>query len=330
MLFFTNFTLRRPEFLKVAPESSEKPDNYFYFRFGLFFGVNQSKYNPFNAMKKFLFLSLLSIFGFIAIASNKVDEAAPKTYVVISTEYGEIKALLYDETPLHRDNMVKNVQAGIYDSLLFHRVINNFMIQGGDINSKDAQPGELLGGGSLEYTVQAEFNPNLFHKKGALCAARLGDDMNPSKASSSTQFYIVQGTVFTDDILNKMEAKSNQAIQNAICFELLKLPEYQDQAKRFNEAREAKDQVATIEVYNEMKPKILDEQKRREAEFKFTDAQREAYKTVGGTPHLDGNYTVFGEVVSGLEVVDKIAKEAVDGNSRPKKDIRFSIKIVYE
>ena len=330
MLFFTNFTLSLPKFLKVTPESSEKPDNYFYFRFGLFFGVNQSKYNPFNAMKKFLFLSLLSIFGFRAIASNNVDEPTPKTYVVISTEFGEIKALLYDETPLHRDNMVKNVQAGIYDSLLFHRVINNFMIQGGDPVSKNAAPGVLLGNGGLDYTVKAEFNKNLFHKKGALCAARQGDNVNPNKESSSTQFYIVQGQVFSASDLLKMEAKNNQTVQNNLCLELLSLAEYADKLKRYNDAKLAKDQLKIMELIDEIKPRAIELQKERGGEFKFTDAQKEAYKTVGGTPHLDGNYTVFGEVVSGLDVVDKIAAASVDGNKRPTKDIRFSIKIVYE
>lgn len=281
-------------------------------------------------MKKFLFLSLLSIFGFTAVAASKVDEPAPKTYVVISTEFGEIKALLYDETPLHRDNMVKNVREGVYDSLLFHRVIKSFMIQGGDPDSKNAEPGTMLGNGGLDYTVKAEFNKNLIHKKGALCAARQGDNANPQKESSSTQFYIVQGQVYSEADLVKMEVKMNQSVQNNLFFELLGLPENADKLKRFNDAKMAKDQVKTMELFNEMKPKILELQKERGKEFKFTEAQKEAYKTVGGTPHLDNNYTVFGEVVSGLDVVDKIAEKEVDGNNRPLKDVVFSIKIVFE
>lgn len=281
-------------------------------------------------MKKFLFLSLLSILGFTAIAASNVDEPAVRTYVVISTEFGEIKALLYDETPLHRDNMVKNVREGVYDSLLFHRVIKSFMIQGGDPESKNAEPGVMLGNGGLDYTVKAEFNQNLIHKKGALCAARQGDNVNPNKESSSTQFYIVQGQVYTEADLVKMEAKMNQSAINNIFFECLSLPENADKLKRFNDAKMAKDQVKTMELFNEMKPKILELQKERGKEFKFTDAQKEAYKTVGGTPHLDNNYTVFGEVVSGLDIVDKIAEKEVDGNNRPLKDVVFSIKIVYE
>jgi cyclophilin family peptidyl-prolyl cis-trans isomerase len=281
-------------------------------------------------MKKFLFLSLLGLTGLWALSTAVSDEPAMKTYVVITTEFGEIKAVLYDETPLHRDNMVKNVKGGVYDSLLFHRVINEFMVQGGDPDSKNAKEGELLGNGGLNYTVPAEFDKNFFHKKGALCAARQGDDVNPLKASSSTQFYIVQGKVYNDDGLKKMEARVNQMSQNAIFFELLGLPENADKLKRFNDAKAVKDQVKTMELYNEMKPEILALQKERGGEFKFNETQREAYKTVGGAPHLDGNYTVFGEVVSGMEVVDKIAAEKVDGNNRPVKDIRFSIKIVYE
>jgi peptidyl-prolyl cis-trans isomerase B (cyclophilin B) len=150
-------------------------------------------------MKKFLLLGLLPVFGFATLKMSASEQEDKQTYVVISTEYGEIKAILYDETPLHRDNFIKNVNDGIYDSLLFHRVIKNFMVQGGDPESKNAAPGTLLGNGGLPYTVPAEINKKLFHKKGALCAAREGDDVNPLKASSSTQFYIVQGQVFTDD-----------------------------------------------------------------------------------------------------------------------------------
>lgn len=281
-------------------------------------------------MKKFLFLLALPLFAFASLEINAIEQEDVQTYVVFSTEYGEIKAILYDETPLHRDNFLKNISDGVYDSLLFHRVIKDFMVQGGDPDSKNAKQGEMLGNGGLDYTVKAEFNKKFFHKKGALCAARQGDDVNPEKASSSTQFYIVQGQVYTDENLKKMEARINQMTQNAIFFELIGLPENADKLKRFNDARTAKDQAATMELYNELKPKIAEIYKERGGDFKFTEDQRETYKTVGGAAHLDGNYTVFGEVVSGMEVIDKIAAEAVDGNSRPLKDVVFSIKIVYE
>lgn len=183
--------------------------------------------------------------------------------VKIKTNKGKIKVLLYNETPLHRDNMLKLVHHHFYDSLLFHRVIKNFMIQGGDPDSKNASAGKLLGDGDVGYTIPAEFRPDLFHKKGALAAAR---DDNPNKSSSGCQFYIVQGKIFTDDELTQMEAKTGR-----------KIPE----------------------------------------------AQRVVYKTIGGTPHLDQNYTVYGEVVKGLNVVDIIASVQTDKNDRPLSDVRI-------
>jgi peptidylprolyl isomerase len=250
--------------------------------------------------------------------------------VVITTSYGEIKLKLYDETPLHRDNFLKNIREGVYDSLLFHRVIKDFMIQGGDPDSKHAKDGDMLGNGGLDYTVPAEFRKELFHKKGTLCAARQGDDMNPLKASSSTQFYIVQGQVFTEANLKKMEAKGNQTIQNKIFFELLELPEYESQKKLFEEYRKTNNQQGGMELFLSMLEKIKEVQKERGLEFKISDEQRKVYTTVGGTPHLDGNYTVFGEIISGMDVVEKIALEEVDANNRPKNNVRFSMKIVYE
>jgi peptidylprolyl isomerase len=281
-------------------------------------------------MKKFLFLPLILLAAFFAFSEAKKDKPAQQTYVVITTSYGEIKLKLYDETPLHRDNFLKNIREGVYDSLLFHRVIKDFMIQGGDPDSKHAKDGDMLGNGGLDYTVPAEFRKELFHKKGTLCAARQGDDMNPLKASSSTQFYIVQGQVFTEANLKKMEAKGNQTIQNKIFFELLELPEYESQKKLFEEYRKTNNQQGGMELFLSMLEKIKEVQKERGLEFKISDEQRKVYTTVGGTPHLDGNYTVFGEIISGMDVVEKIALEEVDANNRPKNNVRFSMKIVYE
>lgn len=281
-------------------------------------------------MKKFLFLPLILIVVFFAFSEAKTDKPDRQTYVVITTSYGEIKLMLYDETPLHRDNFLKNIREGVYDSLLFHRVIKDFMIQGGDPDSRHAKDGDLLGNGGLDYTVPAEFRKELFHKKGTLCAARQSDDINPQKASSSTQFYIVQGKVFTEASLNAMETKGNQVIQNKIFFELIELPEYATQKKLFEEYRKTNNQQGGMELYLSMLEKIKEVQKERGLEYKISAAQREAYTTVGGTPHLDGSYTVFGEVVSGMDVVEKIAQEEVDANNRPKNNVRYSIKIVYE
>ncbi len=188
------------------------------------------------------------------------------------TSQGKITLRLYDETPLHRDNFLKLVENHTYDGLLFHRVIKNFMVQAGDPKSRDAKPGQPLGDGTLGYTVPAEFRPELIHKRGALCAARQGDQVNPKKASSATQFYIVQGQVWDDKTLDMME-------------------------QRFGK--------------------------------KFTAEQRKVYTTMGGTPHLDGDYTVFGEVVDGMEVINKISDLPCDRMDRPVEDVKIiSVKVI--
>lgn len=281
-------------------------------------------------MKKFLFLLMLPVFGYAALQNSQSEPDEKKTYVVITTKYGEIKAILYDETPLHRDNFIKNVNAGVYDSLLFHRVIKDFMIQGGDPDSKKAKPGDLLGNGGLNYTIPAEFNTKYFHKKGALAAARQGDDVNPKKESSSTQFYIVQGQVFTDQSIKKIEARIDQMTQQSIFFELLNLAANADKKKEFEAAYAAKDQQKTMDIYNGFKDQIQTIFKERGGNYILPADKKEAYKTIGGAPHLDGSYTVFGEVVSGLNIIDSIAKVKTDGNNRPLTDVRYSIKIVVE
>ncbi len=189
---------------------------------------------------------------------------------LISTQYGDIKVKLYNETPQHRDNFVKLVEQGFYDGTLFHRIIKEFMIQGGDPNSKNAQPGAMLGNGGPGYTIPAEILPGVIHKKGALSAARLGDQMNPKRESSGSQFYVVQGKKWTDDELNMFTQRG----------------------------------------------------------LKLTPEQREIYKTIGGTPHLDGAYTVFGEVVEGLDVLDKIAATPTGQADRPIEDIKMTVKML--
>lgn len=219
-----------------------------------------------------IFLYLIA-FAFLAscTASKSNSKMPPDTRVLIETDSGNIVVKLYNETPLHRDNFIKLVKEHFYDGLLFHRVIKNFMIQGGDPNSKNAQPGVQLGEGGLPYTIPSEFTPTLFHKKGVIAAAREGDDVNPTKASSSTQFYLVEGKVVTDEEMDKMESRFK-----------MKIPE----------------------------------------------SHRKLYRTIGGTPFLDMNYTVFGEVESGLDVISKIASAAKDSNDRPLKDIKMKITIL--
>lgn len=218
-------------------------------------------------MKKLYFLAFFLFAAFLGnsqVLVKQQKESCKGTRVEMVTNYGRIVLLLYDETPLHRDNFIKLAVEGTFDGLLFHRVIGKFMIQGGDPDSRGAKPGKMLGEGTLGYNIPAEFRPNLFHKRGALCAAREGDMVNPKKESSASQFYIVQGRVWKTEELDEME-------------------------KRFGKT--------------------------------FGPEQREAYTTIGGTPHLDGDYTVFGEVIEGMEVVDKIAAVKCDRNDRPVEDV---------
>jgi cyclophilin family peptidyl-prolyl cis-trans isomerase len=224
-------------------------------------------------MYKFLFISFIL---FIAIScnpklSNGLHRNDLKKDVKLITSKGTMVIRLSDSTPLHRDNFIKLVKQHYYDSILFHRVIQHFMIQAGDPSSKKAQQGQQLGEGGPTYTIPAEFRNSLFHKKGVIAAARTGDDVNPQKASSGSQFYIVQGKVFTDAGL---------------------------------------DSVETFRLKGR----------------KIPAAEREVYKSLGGAPHLDQNYTVFGEVISGLNVIDSIAASPTSGRQggdRPIQDIRI-------
>jgi len=204
-------------------------------------------------------------------SNSQSSEPEKRQRVLIETSYGNMTVELYNETPKHRDNFIKLVKEGFYDGLLFHRVINNFMIQGGDPNSRNASKNQRLGDGNLGYTVPAEFVKGLIHQKGALAAARMGDQVNPTKASSSCQFYIVQGMVWTADRLQMLAAQMGRQ---------------------------------------------LDQQ------------QIDVYTTVGGTPHLDYDYTVFGQVIEGLDVIDKIAAVQCAPGDRPIDDVTMKISLI--
>ena len=212
-------------------------------------------------MKHLLFIALT-----LVLLSSCGDK---KTYVEIQTDFGNMKVMLYDETPRHRDNFIKLVEENFYDDLLFHRIISGFMIQGGDPNSRNAAPGQQLGQGGPGYTIEQEIG--FPHFKGALSAARLADNVNPTKASSGSQFYIVQGSRQTASFLDMMEKQKG---------------------------------------------------------FQYSPAQRKVYETEGGYPSLDGEYTVFGEVVEGLEVIDKIAVLAKDRLDRPTEDVKMKIRLL--
>jgi cyclophilin family peptidyl-prolyl cis-trans isomerase len=254
-----------------------------------------------------------------------------RSKVLIHTDLGDIKIVLYDETPKHRDNFLKLVQNHTLDSTLFHRVIQGFMIQGGDVDSKHAKPGVGLGNGELGYTIPAEFNPSLYHKRGALAGARQSDNVNPNRESSSCQFYIVQGRVYNDSLLNGIQAGMDQQAKQQIFTKIINDPANINLREAFIRAQQRYQALANGDSLNYLST-IINPQ--IEGEFAksnhriITEEQRNVYKTIGGAPHLDGGYTVFGEVVSGLETVDKIAAQQVDGNARPVVDIHVTMKVV--
>ena len=276
-------------------------------------------------------LATLFVFGGIFLALSSFTYRAGKgkeVEVDINTTVGKIVVKLYNQTPKTRDNFIKLVKKGFYDSTLFHRVIQQFMIQGGDPASKHAKPGQLLGNGDVGYTVAAEFDTALFHKRGALAMARQGDDVNPAKASSGCQFYIVQGRVFTNAQLDEYEQRMNMAMKEKIFLKLIDQPKYTPDKKRFT-LFEQQSNIDSLRALSQKFAPVIDSSYNKMPHFKFTAAQRKAYTTIGGVPHLDGNYTVFGEVVQGMDVVDKIAAVKVDKNNRPLKDVRIlSMKIV--
>lgn len=240
----------------------------------------------------------------------------------ISTKYGNIEILLYDDTPVHRKNFIKLVSDGFYDSLLFHRVMPGFIVQGGDPTSRSAKRGALLGENDCGYTLTGEFRyPKHIHRRGAIGAARKGDRHNPDKRSSGSQFYIVQGKSFTDAELDAVEAGKNNTIKQNIYYKIL--PQYQDSLK-FYQDNNMRLELSDLQLQIMTRVNEIAEQ---EGLFQFSDSVREIYRTIGGAPYLDGDYTVFGEVTDGFDVIDSIASQSIDLHSRPYDDIRMNIKI---
>ena len=217
-------------------------------------------------MKKYFLFSLFVMVIGIFSSAKLLSKTKKQKIVEITTSEGVILVKLYNETPLHRDNFLKLAKEGFYEGLLFHRVINEFMLQTGDPGSRNAKQGDLLGYGNVEYTIPPEFDTAFIHKKGALAAARTGDHANPEKRSSGSQFYIVHGRKITKQVLNPLYLRND---------------------------------------------------------IVYTPEQRETYTSLGGTPHLDGQYTIFGEVVSGFEIIDKIAVVETNDSDRPLKDIKI-------
>ena len=236
--------------------------------------------------------------------------------VQIKTSLGDITVRLYDETPLHRDNFIKLAKEGYYNGTLFHRVIKNFMIQGGDPDSKGAAAGVQLGTGGPGYTVPAEFvYPQYFHKKGALAAARQSDQVNPEKKSSGSQFYIVTGEVYSAGKLTQLEKPLEQRMLQSI-FDSLVV----ENRDKILQLRRNRDQAGIAAIQEQLQKDTFAKAKEM-GKPKFTDAQREAYTTVGGTPFLDNDYTVFGEVEEGMDVIDAIQNVATGSGDRPSTDV---------
>lgn len=273
--------------------------------------------------KKAFFLFLMTVTSMLNFTYAGGDDKQKETRVQIVTTEGTITIKLYNETPLHRDNFIKLVNSHFYDSTLFHRVINQFMIQGGDPESKKAAAGVMLGNGGTGYTIPAEIMPaKCYHKKGALAAARLGDDVNPNKESSGCQFYIVHGKPFTNDDLTGFEQRMVMMQKQAAFGTFINKPENLALKNKFIGFQQAQQTDSLMALSKTIEPLLLSDMAKN-APFKYTDEQRKTYSTVGGTPHLDAGYTVFGEVVEGLDIVDKIAATKTLPGDRPEKDIRI-------
>lgn len=244
---------------------------------------------------------------------NQMNE----TQVLMHTSMGDIQLKLYNGTPKHRDNFIQLVKDGTYNGLLFHRVIKDFMIQGGDVTSKDAPMNKSLGAGDLGYTVPAEFNyPKYFHKKGALCAARTGDEVNPERASSASQFYIVTGKKYSEAELNQMEKQLENRLKQSIFARL----QTENKPKIMEYYRSGNKEELAI-LRDTLIGKTELEAEKRKDETKLPKELREIYKTEGGVPFLDNQYTVYGEVVKGIEVVEAIQNVKTNKQDRPTENV---------
>ncbi|WP_010662048.1 peptidylprolyl isomerase [Marinilabilia salmonicolor] len=268
-------------------------------------------------------ITLFSLVVSLGVLFTHCDE--PEKKVLVKTPYGNMKIKLYDDTPQHKENFLKLAEEGFYNDLLFHRVIEGFMIQGGDPESKGAEKGARLGSGGPGYTVPAEINfPKRFHKKGALAAARQGDQANPERKSSGSQFYIVQGETMTTEQLDNFEDQMGQRAIQARMFD--KITPYQDSLMAMRQRGDREGFEALIsKLEEETKAELGDS-----AKFEFPEEVREAYTTIGGTPMLDDAYTVFGEVEEGLDVIDSIAKVTTDQMDRPLEDIEMTMEVIEE
>lgn len=275
--------------------------------------------NQFPSFMNSHFKKSLVLFSLIFIISCNAPRGNENTTVSVKTSLGEIKIKLYDGTPNHRDNFLRLVNSGFYDGISFHRIIKDFMVQAGDPSTKAGQATSLPDS-MKTFTIPAEFNSLYFHKKGALAAARQGNDVNPEMRSSGTQFYIVQGAILNDIDLNLAEQRINSNLKQSRFNSLIK--ETADSLRRLGKSMTDAEiqEIASVNMFNYLSVY---------REYKISEEQRTVYKTSGGTPRLDGTYTVFGEVVEGLDIIDKIADVQTDNNDKPINEIKIiKIKII--
>lgn len=275
-------------------------------------------------MNQFRRLNIIALILINLLINNSlINSQTTETKVLLKTDLGDISIKLYNETPLHRDNFVKLVNEGFYNGLLFHRVINKFMIQTGDPVSKSTKPGVMLGNGGPNYNIPAEIVTGKFNKRGALAAAREGDNVNPKRESSGSQFYIVQGDKFSQEQLNSMSEKIVSQKKNDFLVTYVNKPENIKIKAKIDSLQKAKNNNELKNVITDLNIKLKPDYDKITKNGGFTPEQKEIYMKEGGAPHLDGAYTVFGEVISGMDIVDKIALVEKDKNDRPVKDIKI-------
>jgi len=266
-----------------------------------------------------IYMKKISLIYFLSLLALSTACSTEKEYLVtFHTAYGDMQAVLYDATPEHKENFIELAQSGKYDSTIFHRVIEDFMVQGGDLSTAPHyNPKE----DSVDYTIPAEFVDTLFHKKGALAAARQGDQVNPERASSGSQFYIVQGIVYSEDELLTDMNKLAEGIRK-----LLQNDGYEDLGQELMNLYQSGDMKAYTDKMVSLKP-VVEEELNMEVDRKYPKERLQAYTTIGGTPHLDDTYTVFGEVIDGLEVIDSIAAQPTGAMDKPNRNIYLSVDV---
>lgn len=268
-------------------------------------------------MKKILILALLSTATCFSLYAQSRE-------VEIETNMGSMKFRLYDDTPRHRDAFIELAREGYYNGTLFYRVIQDFLIQGGSKSSRNAPPGKRIGYGDPDKTVDDEILPNHFHKKGALCAPRQPDEVNPFKQSDVSQFFIIKGSVYTQGALDTLELAVNRPIRKKIVQKYM-TPEVRSRLKELKTAKKVDEFRALAQ---DIKDKIETEYSLNTDVLKFSEEQRKAYTTIGGYPDLDGKYTIYGECISGFDVIDKIAALKTDSNNRPYTDVKIRVKVL--